>query len=255
MIDWDASQSDKFIGTTAAIIGLIAAGTTAGASMYAAHKTSESANTAVETETNAQKYAADLQSKASADALAFTQKQSENAYQNSETSRQGNYDQWAAGQRRLGSIDQLIGMGPREIPAYVSGVDPHFDGGGAPTGPGGAPAGGGSSAAALAAFYKSIGVAPGARGSGGTDLAYYADAIDAHGGPTAANMGYFTDRIKQDLAKAGSPGGAGPSTAPPVGSVNSYLTSGAGTAPYAPVAIAPALTMPGVQSVNSYLGR
>lgn len=93
----------------------------------------------------AAKYAADLQAKASADALAFQYGSAENSFLNNEAARQGNYAQDAAHQRRLGTIGEEVGLGPREIPAYVPGVDPHFGGGGG----GAAATGGGAPSAAL----------------------------------------------------------------------------------------------------------
>lgn len=72
------------------------------------------------------RYAADISSRDNAAALAFMKRQAQNAYANSEAARRANYEQWAARERRLGSVGRLLGWGPREIPAYVPGVDPRF---------------------------------------------------------------------------------------------------------------------------------
>ncbi len=242
MIDWRAEQSDCFVGTAIAIASAIAAAASSGAAIYSAHKQSDTAETAAKLATDATTHGADLQKQSNDEALAFTKSQAEADYQNQEIARRANYDQTAAKQARLGTLGNMLGLPPPTMPDYVPSVDPRYTtAGSAPApGSGAAPAGGtpapgtttpgsqtpagapGSSAAALADFYKSIGVTPGARGSGGTDLAYYADQMDAHGGPTAANVGYFTGRIKQDLA--GTTGSAAPPGAtPPTGTLGAML--------------------------------
>lgn len=104
-------------------------------SLFGAHKQSESNTEAAKVVAESQKYAAELQARGNAEALSFTKGQAQNAFLNSEAARQGNYGMYAAAQRRLGSVGSLIGAGPREIPAYVPGVDPHFDGGGSVAAP------------------------------------------------------------------------------------------------------------------------
>lgn len=94
--------------------------------LFGAHKQASSADHAADIQAQAARYAADVQAKAQAEALAFLRSQSENAYQNSETTRHGNYDQWAARERRLGTIGEALGYGTREVPGYVAGVDPKF---------------------------------------------------------------------------------------------------------------------------------
>lgn len=176
MIDWDAEQSDKFIGTAAAIASLIAAGAGAGASAYASHKQGEAANATAD----AAKYGADKQDAAAQRAEAFQRQEAENAWQNAQQTQQSNYNQQKA---RYGMISQLggqFGLPSMTMPDYVPGIDPHYtDGGspppgtisggppssGAPSGPSSAPSGidwtqsGPQLAQRLSAYFKSKGVA------------------------------------------------------------------------------------------------
>lgn len=61
----------------------------------------------------------------------------------------------------------------------------------------------------LNAYYQSLGLTPGGRGSGAVDTAYYTDEIINTGGWTTNtskgenNIGYWQDRIKQDAIKGG----------------------------------------------------
>jgi hypothetical protein len=96
--------------------------------LFGAHKQAQAADRSADIMAASAKYSADLQAKAQADALAFTQASAENAFLNSEAARQGNYGWQAARDRRLGTIGDEVGLGPRETPAYVPGVDPHFGG-------------------------------------------------------------------------------------------------------------------------------
>jgi hypothetical protein len=130
-----------FIGTTAAIISAIAMGAGAAASVYGAHKQADSATEAAKLSTDAATHAADVQAQSNREALEFQRQQAEAEWQNSEVNRRGNYDQWAAKRRNIGSIGQFLGLGGGgDIPAYVPSVDPRFVAGGAPAA--GAPAAG-----------------------------------------------------------------------------------------------------------------
>lgn len=102
----------------------------AGTSIYGAIAQSNANKDALATQAETSKYAADLNAKAQAEALAFQRQLAESQYQTGETDRNANYGQWAAAQRRLGIVGDALGLGPREIPAYVPGVDPRFTGGG-----------------------------------------------------------------------------------------------------------------------------
>lgn len=106
----------------------IAGAAGAGAAIYGANKTAGAQDRAAQLTTDAANRAAEINAKSAAEALAFSKAQAQNEYLNSEVARRGNYDQWAAGQRRLGTLGQMMGLGDREIPAYVAGVDPNFTG-------------------------------------------------------------------------------------------------------------------------------
>lgn len=184
--------------------------------LFAAHEQGSAADTAAAATAAAAKYSADLTAKANADALKFQYANAENAYQNNEASRQGNYGIFAARERRLGPIGEEVGMAPREVPAYVPGVDPGFGTmgdaatGAPPASSSGAPASGNPTdpnaiMAALTDNYKKLGVAPTGPGSGPTDIAYMAKQIAATGGLAPGNASYWfgpQGRIAQELAKA-----------------------------------------------------
>lgn len=118
------------VGLGTAGAGIIAAHETSGASEDSAQIQSTAQEQIAAENAAAQKYAADLQAKATADALAFSKAGAENTYQNNEVSREGSYDDYAAAQNRIGGISKLLGMGDRAIPAYRPGVDPNFSGDG-----------------------------------------------------------------------------------------------------------------------------
>ena len=122
-----AAGAGMSIGTKLAI-GSAAAQAATG--LYGARTQARSADRAAELQTQAANRAAEIQDAASQRAEAFARQQAQNAYLNDEAARRGNYDVWAATEGRRGSIGALLGMGPRNIPAYVPGVDPRFDGGG-----------------------------------------------------------------------------------------------------------------------------
>jgi hypothetical protein len=204
---------------------IVASGSGLFGNLFAANIQANAADRAAQVAAAGNKYSADLTAKANADALKFQYANAENAYQNNEASRQGNYGLFAARERRLGTIGEEVGLGPREIPAYVPGVDPHFGSVGDAASAGAPPAAGGASTAtspsdpsailaALTDNYTKLGVRPTGPGSGPTDIAYFAKQIAATGGLAPTNTSYWfgpTGRIAQEIAKA--QGGA-PSTAP-----------------------------------------
>lgn len=223
-------------------IPLAIAGGSAAAGIVGAKMQSGAAHDAATAESSAAKYAADQQTKANAEALAFSKQQGENAFQNTEAARQGNYGMYAAAQRRLGSIGSLIGAAPREIPDYVPGVDPHFDGSaatpGAPSSGGAAPGidpSKGDLAGQISAYFKSRGVSD-------QETPYWVQKWGEFGSKDPA---YFNSRLAQAdiFGKGGAP------TAP-AGSAASYLLPSTRTT-YAQVPIAPGVQMPG--SAASYL--
>jgi hypothetical protein len=111
-----------------AAIPIIAAIVTTGGGIAAAKINSDTQKAAAKTTTDASTNATAASSAANANALAFQKAQAENEFQNSETTRKANYDQWAAQQQRMRQLDALIGVQPRAIPDYAPGVDPGFTG-------------------------------------------------------------------------------------------------------------------------------
>lgn len=183
--------------STIIAIGTIAAtGAVAAGSAYSANKTSNAAEHGADVQTTAANHAADLQSKAAADALAFQKQAAENDFKNQELTRQANYNQWAAREQRLSSFGQMLGLGPRDIPAYVASQDPAYGGqsatiGGAagqpPIAPGATPAGSPASSptnadpqAAFMSAVNALGIQP---ADARNNLSKITDYLNAHGMP------------------------------------------------------------------------
>ena len=103
----------------AAAIG--AAGLVAGAKI-----SSKASNRAARLTTDAANHDADVQAQSAREAETFARQQAQNQYLNDEAIRRANYDQWAAQQARFGSIQERLGLGPRNTPAYVPGVNPGY---------------------------------------------------------------------------------------------------------------------------------
>lgn len=91
----------------------------AGTNLYGQHAQIAASDRAAQIQSESAKYATDAQTKANDAALEYQRQQALHADQVAETDRHANYDQWAASQRRLQSVGDLLGAGPREIPAYV----------------------------------------------------------------------------------------------------------------------------------------
>ena len=202
---------------------LVGAGVGLFSSLFGAHQENKANTQAAKIQADAQTRSAELQKQAADEALAYQRDESARSWASNEAARHGNYDISAARERRLGSLGELVGAGPREIPAYLP--DPGASGGfqGAPMtrGTSSSP---GSIASFLTGVYSNLGVKPTGRGTGPTDIAYFGDQMAATGGLTPGNQGYWADRIKQELAKSG--GGVRPapsSAAVRPGSVASYL--------------------------------
>lgn len=137
-------------------------------SLFGAKQQDSTATKIAKTQADAQAKANAISEKASADALAFTKGEADRSFRSSEASRRGNYDWDAARERRIGSIGEMVGLGPREIPNYVP-TDPGAGGGGGgpmyPSRPENMPTQGEVDWASpqlssqLSAFFKSRGVA------------------------------------------------------------------------------------------------
>jgi hypothetical protein len=231
------------VSTTLAIAAGIAGG--AGAA-YAGHEAAGAAREGAASTASAANYAADKTSAANAASLAFEKQKDAEAQAQAAATQRANYDQWAARETRMNDIRSALGMPSHPIPAYV----PTVTGGAPPTTgptPGGAPSVPGAPAPSgpamtpgnptdrgvilqnLQNVYKGLGVTPTGRGTGPTDIEYMADQVANTGGWTPQNAGYWPDRIKQELAKAGVGGGAAPAS-----SIAAFLPSTA-----APVASGP----------------
>jgi hypothetical protein len=233
------------VGAAATGTGAVVAGKMqASASRDAASQTTAAAN-----------HAADLQSQAADQALTFQREQGENAYQNSEVARHGNYDQWAAQQRKVRSVGQMLGLPDFDIPDYAPGVDPNLTG--RPNPAAGAAGGNGNGVQAFMLDLLNKGVDPKAvadqtnakfGASIGTGALYYPN------NNTIGLPDFYIAGPQQGQTGTGwnvvTRGGGGPTTAAAPRSVGSYLT------PYATPPMAPALAMStryGPGSVGSYM--
>jgi len=101
-----------------AVAALTAAGTI-GASTIGGALSSRAQSKAAKLQTDAANKAAQLQTESADKVLAFQREQAARDLAMAERSRRGNYDQWAARERRIGSAGQYLGLGGREIPGYV----------------------------------------------------------------------------------------------------------------------------------------
>lgn len=240
---------------------LVGAGVGLFGNLFGAHMQTEANSESAKIVADAQRYAAELQARGNTEALTFTKGQSENAFLNNEAARAGNYGMYAAAQRRLGSVGSLIGAGPREIPAYVPGVDPHFDGGGSVA----APSSGGIDPK-IAAFIQQWQADPAHPASEGIGPLAAAVAKQFPGvnrfmyGATPSNNELNIGGKYKVLGGEGGPGAYwyrpgmndAPGASQSLGSVASYLQPiQPMQTPYAQVPIAPGLRMPG--SAASYL--
>lgn len=111
----------------AAVLGPVIGAAIGVGGTVAATKMGNNANRkAAETQVGGANYAADRQLEASREALAFQQQQAALAARQAEVDRRANYDQWAARERRLGSVSEMLGFGGRQIPDYVPGASGEF---------------------------------------------------------------------------------------------------------------------------------
>ena len=81
---------------------------------------------AAQMQTQASNYAADQQAEANKREEQFKREQAQRQWESEEQTRRANYDQWAARERRLGSIAEQLGYGRRDIPGYVPSVNPGY---------------------------------------------------------------------------------------------------------------------------------
>lgn len=125
---WPTGERIEARGVIASAIalGALAAGAAAGGTVASGVIQSKAAGSAARATTNASNYAAQQQAEASRRTEQFQREQAQAAWKAAETDRRGNYDQWAARERRLGSVGEVLGWGPRDIPAYVPSPDPQL---------------------------------------------------------------------------------------------------------------------------------
>lgn len=98
----------------------------AAASVAGAAMQSRATGRATRQQVEGANYAADRQLEASREAERFQRQQAQQAWASAEADRRANYDQWAARERRLGSIAEMLGYGRREIPEYVPSTNPNY---------------------------------------------------------------------------------------------------------------------------------
>ena len=104
----------------AVAIPLAMAGGSAIAGIAGAKIQSGAAGRAADAQTQAANKAAEIQAQSAREALQFQREAAAQDAQRFDVTQRGNYEQNAARERRLGSIGQLVGLAPREIPAYQS---------------------------------------------------------------------------------------------------------------------------------------
>ena len=102
-------------GTALLLAGLGAAGGQAASAAIA----SKSAGKSAQLQTQAATEGARIQAESAQKALDFQKAEAARIAQQEEVNRRANYEQWAAQQRRHGTLGDLLGLAPQEIPGYV----------------------------------------------------------------------------------------------------------------------------------------
>lgn len=109
-----------------ALIPLIVAGVTAGATVYGAKKQAGAATDAAKLQTDAANHSADLQDSAAKRAELYARQQAETSWQSNEHTQKANYDQWASNQHAImDSLGTQLGI-KYTMPDYTPGVDPRY---------------------------------------------------------------------------------------------------------------------------------
>ncbi len=209
--------------------GAVTAASAGTAGVIGAKIASGASEKAADTQSQAASHAADLQSQAAKDALAFQQRQAAQDQSNFETTQKANYNQWLPHEQRMSSLGQLVGLSPRDIPAYVPSSNVLGSSQTAPTsGPtatGQAPSGDAVTQAILD-NYKALGVAPTGPGTGPTDIAYMVKAAKESLAAGERPLSYWLGpqgRIAQELAKSSGGGGTSAKASTPA-SLGSYVS-------------------------------
>lgn len=147
---WQSAPWERFEGrgviATAIALAALAASATAGGAIVSgaigAHAASSAAATQAKASSDAtaqqlqyEREALAAQTKATDESLAYTKGQASQNRADAETTREGDYEQWAAREGRLSTIGGMLGMPARQIPGYRA-LGPEQGAGG----PGAAPA-------------------------------------------------------------------------------------------------------------------
>lgn len=117
---------------TAGAWGAIGAGAGIAGNLVGASKTAGAAKDAAKLQTDAANHAADLQSKSTAEALAFQKQQAENEWLNSQNTQRANYDQSKARYGSIAGVASQYGLNLGAMPDFAGGIDPHYDTGASP---------------------------------------------------------------------------------------------------------------------------
>lgn len=108
-----------------AAAGIAAGGSLAGAALSgrgaskAAETQAASADKSAQIQAEAAKRAAEIQAQTAREALEFQKAEAAKKAAQEAAAQKANYDQWVAQQQRLGTLGQMLGLGPRPIPPYV----------------------------------------------------------------------------------------------------------------------------------------
>jgi hypothetical protein len=231
--------------------GAAAAGATAGAQIYGAHKQASATNKAAQLQTDAANRSADAQLQSDREQRAYLEEQAKRDEARYETDRRANYDQWAAREGRIGSLASLVGMGPRQIPGYVpsgTAMSGPASQSGAPSGaPGGIPKATGDLAKDLAVANQITG----GKGVTPTDLEYWAKAGYAKDPQYFFQKMLGMDAGPQDAPKmgpyAGRTGGAAMMAPKPYAPMGGSIASMTQQRPTLTPPLTPALQAPQVQ--------
>lgn len=147
---WQSAPWERFEGrgviATAIALAALAASATAGGAVVSGAIGAHAAGSAAQVQAKAssdataqqlqyEREALAAQTKATDDSLAYTKQQAGQNRADAETTRQGDYEQWAAREGRLSTIGGMLGMPARQIPGYRA-LGPEQGA----AGPGGAPA-------------------------------------------------------------------------------------------------------------------
>lgn len=99
--------------------GATAAGAAATAGIVGGKLQANASRDAANAQVQAAREAQAAQTKANEDALAFQKQQAAEDLARANALQQGNYNQWASREGRLSDFGSMLGLSPRNIPAYV----------------------------------------------------------------------------------------------------------------------------------------